>query len=174
MPTLVMMIGAPGSGKSYAANKISEKLDAGIVSTDKIRGALYGDEACQDDSARVFGYAYRLIAEYLSNGRNVVFDATNASAKYRRTSILSIKNRCDEIGLDFDKNVNLCAVVMDVPLETCLERNLGRDRVVPREAIERMHQKIDPSHIEQEGFDEVFILDENFTEFEPDLSYEKE
>ena len=174
MPTLTIMIGVPGSGKSYAANKISEKTGAAIVSTDHIRKVLFGSEACQKDPSRVFTIAYRLSADYLSHGRNVIFDATNTRGSDRADTVFSIKRLCDELSLDFDNEVEVCAVFVNTPLSVCLERNAKRERIVPEEVILKMYRRLSnltKESLEAEGFDEVFVLDEDC---EPDKAYERE
>ena len=42
-----MFIGIPASGKSTLAQKIAPTINAEILSTDKIREELYGDETVQ-------------------------------------------------------------------------------------------------------------------------------
>ena len=54
MPTLTLMIGCPGSGKSTIAKKMAQNTGAVIVSTDAIRGELFGDENCQMNPRLVF------------------------------------------------------------------------------------------------------------------------
>jgi predicted kinase len=51
------------------------------------------------------------------------------------------------------------AVFFDVPLAVCLERNRGRDRVVPADVVERMAAKLRAPTLE-EGFDKVTVVGE--------------
>ena len=45
----------------------------------------------------------------------------------------------------------------DVPLAVCRERNAGRDRVVPEEALEKMAAKL-VAPAEDEGFSKVTVV----------------
>lgn len=54
MPVLTMMVGVSYSGKSTIADKIARKTGAVIVSSNAIRGEIYGDESCQANHAKVF------------------------------------------------------------------------------------------------------------------------
>jgi predicted kinase len=49
------------------------------------------------------------------------------------------------------------AVFFDVPLEVCRERNRGRARVVPDEALDRMALKLKPPSPE-EGFSGITVI----------------
>jgi predicted kinase len=49
------------------------------------------------------------------------------------------------------------AVFFDVPLDVCLERNAGRPRVVPGEALAKMAAKLAPPSVE-EGFARVTVV----------------
>jgi predicted kinase len=49
------------------------------------------------------------------------------------------------------------AVLFDVPLETCLERNRRRERVVPEEAMRRMAGKLKAPTFE-EGFSKITVV----------------
>lgn len=62
--SLVIMVGIPGSGKSTLAKKIV-KDESQIVSTDKIRGEINGNEAEQSNASEVFNEYHRRIDEKL-------------------------------------------------------------------------------------------------------------
>ena len=73
MSKIYTMCGLPGSGKStYAKNYLP---DCVIVSSDAIRGELYGSEEIQGNAKKVFAEAFRRIREAVNNGQDVVFDA---------------------------------------------------------------------------------------------------
>ena len=44
-PALIIMVGAPGSGKSYLARTLSGALGAEIIQTDAVRKELYPEPA---------------------------------------------------------------------------------------------------------------------------------
>lgn len=61
MTKFTMMIGVFGSGKSTVAAEIAKETGAEIVSSDAIRGEIYGDENCQANPARVFEIVHQRV-----------------------------------------------------------------------------------------------------------------
>ena len=146
-PTLYILIGVPGSGKSTYAEELYQKSERGIclVSSDQLRKSLYGDESCQNDPKRVFGIAHRVIKNQLSHGFDVIFDATNI---YKRDREKIIK----EILFEVKREIRFVAIYFDTPIETCIARQELRERKVPTKVIEKMARQIDKPTFE-EGFD---------------------
>jgi len=80
---LVVLIGLSGAGKStLAANNFAPEE---IVSSDAIRGELFGDFRIQDNPGLVFQTFHQRIRDRLMAGLRVVADATSLTAKARRT-----------------------------------------------------------------------------------------
>jgi len=129
-----VMVGAPGSGKSTAGARLAELFDSVVVSTDAVRGDLWGDESVQGDWADVSREVERRVRCAAAGGRNVVLDATHAKRSYRRHAAEMLR----AAGYDV-----VVPVLAHPPLETCLERNAGRDRVVPADVVERMWLSIE-------------------------------
>lgn len=144
-----VMIGLPGSGKSTIARAF-EKAGYKIFSSDKTRGELYGDESIQGNPREVFDKLYKDIEDCLRRDKNIniVFDATNINRKDRK-QICDIARR---------RNIWIEALIMRTPLEICLERNSKRERVVPREAIERMVGRFEYP-LYSEGFNKISAID---------------
>lgn len=88
-PKFYMLCGLPASGKSHYALKLQEIISnksnekSVIISSDKIREELYGDENIQGNSEDVFSLIHERILSNLDNGINVIYDATNLKRKYR-------------------------------------------------------------------------------------------
>jgi predicted kinase len=145
------MIGLPGSGKSTLA---AQFLHDGwtVVSTDRIRAQLYGDEATQGEWLRVWREVQRelwAIAQ-LPHGQ-ALYDATNVIRRPRRQLITLARSW---------GYTRITGYWLDIPLEVCLERNLGRSRQVPSDIICRMHRRLEggkPSV--EEGLDELIRVD---------------
>ena len=77
MSDLIMMIGAPASGKTTFAHKLAKKKSNCIVlSSDEIRKSLYGDASVQGDGNLVFDILYRTAIDYLKQNYCVIVDAT--------------------------------------------------------------------------------------------------
>jgi len=142
---MYMMIGLPASGKSTIAKQISESEGAIIVSSDEIRKEM-GDENDQTNNEKVFKEVEKRLKEYLSQGKDVIFDATNINYKRRRDWL----NRFNKF--DIEK----IAVLVATTYEECLERNDKRKRRVPEGVIERMYFNF---YVPQyyEGFDDIQI-----------------
>ena len=83
-PLLVAMCGLPGTGKSYFAAKLTERLPFLILETDRLRKVLVvRPKYTTGEHRRVFNSCYHLINHYLINGYSVLFDATNLNEEFR-------------------------------------------------------------------------------------------
>lgn len=133
-PIAHIMIGAPGSGKSTAASKLKAMFDSIIVSTDKIREDLYGDESTQGEWRDIVEELKRRVRCAKAAGKNVIIDATHARAKSRKETIKFL----DECGFE-----QIVPVLVHPSLNTCLERNRKRDRNVPQRVVIAMWETIE-------------------------------
>src|SRR5438128_2960946 len=120
---LVVLCGPAGSGKSTWAAK--HFLPTQIVSSDECRGLVFDDPADQSVSGHAFDLMHFIIEKRLPLGRLTVADATNLTRENRRTLIRIAQAHY----------FNTAAIVFNVPIETCLERNAKRKRKVPQEAL---------------------------------------
>lgn len=147
-----MMIGLPGSGKSTIAKELSKKQNAHVHSSDEIRHELYGNEDNQDNNEEVFKKLNERINRDLSNGKNVIYDATNLSYKKRKIFLHTIKTEC----------IKECQLIA-VPYEECVNRNNKRNRKVSQEVMKKMYKSFFvPQYYE--GWDNIEIhynYDEN-------------
>lgn len=140
-----MLIGLPGSGKSYYTDKFKNCKEVAIVSSDAIRAELYGTEAEQGDPAKVFELMLSRTKKALANGIGVIYDATNLNAKRRKNLLKQIGNLA---------TVKV-ATVFATPYKLCLERNAKRARHVPEYAIKRMYLSFQYP-LESEGWDAIY------------------
>lgn len=135
-PTLVMMVGLVGSGKSTYAKQLAEEMPATVFSSDELREEMFGDVDNQENNQKLFQELHKRIKECLKSGNNAIYDATNISSKRRRGFLSELKN------IDCIKK----CVIMATPYKQCLENNRNRDRVVPERVIERMYRKWQTPH----------------------------
>lgn len=145
MATLNVLVGIPGCGKSTFAK--SGEIPGTVVSSDLIR-KMYWTEGDQMHNAEVFAIARDMTSTLLDDGKDVIMDATNLRPGWRKW--------CIDMAHEKGAQVNAYSFE-NVPLDTCLERNLMRARKVPAGIIRRMHtQLVTPT--KEEGFDEVYFL----------------
>lgn len=141
---LIVLGGLPASGKSTYAEMLVESGVFCAVSTDGIRGELYGDENIQGDGKTVFAIAHARIEDLGKDGNNVVFDATNIDRKTRINLVKKMRPHFDII---------ICKW-FSTPLLTCKLRNAKRERQVPEEVLDRMYERFRAPMLD-EGFDIV-------------------
>lgn len=152
MSKLFLMMGAPGSGKSYWATNHLSKNDI-YISRDEIRFSLISDE---DEyfakETEVFDIFINKINQYLNEGFNVFADATHLNPASRNKTISRIKAKVDEINVIF----------LDTSLSVCLERNALREgrKFVPETVIKNMYNSIKIPE-KEEGISKVYIVKNN-------------
>jgi len=141
---IIILVGLPGSGKSTYL----ERLGVTALSSDLIRQLLADDATDQTIHGRVFNTLRYLVRQRLAIGRQVTYvDATHLTPDERRPYIkIAQAYGCAAEALFFD-----------VPLEVCLDRNRGRARVVPEEAMRAMSGKLVPPSV-SEGFSRVTVV----------------
>lgn len=149
-PSLVVLIGAAGAGKSTLAARLFRPDE--IVSSDALRAAIAGDEADQRVSGIVFRALHRTLGRRLANGQLTVVDATNAERAFRRPLLA----RARAAGLPST------AIVLDLHPAIVVEQNAGRARVVDGDVIERhlaaVRRTVDRDVLGLEGFDQVIVV----------------
>lgn len=146
---LVVLIGVSGSGKSTFAAKHFGRFET--LSSDYFRGLVGNDETDQSVTAAAFDALHYVAGKRLEAGLLTVVDATSVQPAARQSLI--------ELARSHD--VLATAIVLDVPVEVCLERNETRgERRVPKSAIDRQHQQLRRSlkMLRREGFARVHVL----------------
>jgi protein phosphatase len=148
-PSLVVMVGAAGSGKSsFCARNF---LPTQVVSSDACRAMLADDPGDQKVSAAAFSLAYGITEERLRLRRLTVLDATNVESGARR-NLLRIAAR---------HHLPSVAIILALPTAVCRRQNGGRDgrrvgaRVIARQA-DRL--RADLPALRAEGFSGLHIL----------------
>ncbi|MCP5033307.1 MAG: AAA family ATPase, partial [Actinomycetia bacterium] len=128
---LVVLCGASGSGKSTFARQ--HFIPTEIVSSDHCRALVGDDETDQSVTGAAFGLLHTIIDKRLQLGRLTVVDATNVKPE-DRAQLVEIARRWDVLAT---------AIVFDLPVGVCLERNASRvDRRTPDHAIRRQHRNM--------------------------------
>lgn len=128
---ITMMVGVPGSGKTEMAKYLLKNAENTVyISSDEIRKEIFGNDNDQSDNIKVFNVFYDRLKQALKGNKNALLDATNISIKARKRVFETTKN--------LKKLVNVTAFVVNTDPAICFERNTKRERVVPKEVIERM------------------------------------
>ncbi len=147
--SLVLLIGASGSGKSTFARKHFNKHE--IVSSDECRGIVSNDENNQSATSDAFDLLHYIIGKRLKNGLLTVVDATNVQ-KEARKSLIQIAREYHTLPV---------AIVLDIPQQVCEERNIKRpDRNFGNYVIRQQKQQLRRSlkGLKREGFRQIYIF----------------
>lgn len=149
---LYMMVGIPGSGKSYflANNNLIKPYK--IISRDQIRFSLVkkGEEYFSKEK-EVFEKFVEAIKEGLDSDLNVYADATHLNEASRSKLLRAL-------GASL-KGVKVEAIVIKPPFDTIIEQNAQRTgrEFVPLSVIRRMNYQFTMPTCE-EGFNKVWIV----------------
>ena len=146
MPTLYILIGLPASGKTtYAKTTLK---NAYRVCHDDLVDMLMGEYDIKK-TATMHAVEWSIVHTILSRGEDVVVDRTNLDPVTRARFINAAQS--------VDIPVGIIGVVVDVPIETCKERNRMRVKPIPDEAYTRLAAHWMPARME-EGFDRLELI----------------
>jgi predicted kinase len=146
---MVVLIGPSGSGKSsFAARHFAPTQ---VLSSDALRAMVADDPSDQSATDSAFELLHAALAMRLAGRRLSVVDATNVEG-WARARLLAVAARLARPSV---------AIVLDLPLAICLERNAKRsDRRVPPASVRRQHARMRGSldGLAAEGFASVTVL----------------
>ena len=153
MPTLYMLVGVPGSGKSTWLSK-QDLSNAVVLSTDNYveHFAKLNNTTYTDIFKKVIGEATRLMKEDLrkaiADQKDVYWDQTNVTAKARAPKLAQVPHTWEKV-----------AVFFPTPPHPELTRRLASrpGKTIPANVVLAMASQLEtPS--EAEGFDEVIMV----------------
>ena len=152
-PTLIVLVGAAGSGKSTLAARLFAATPDAILSSDRFRARITGDEADQRVTRAAFAILHRELERRLAQRLTTVVDATSVTA-FARSGLV---RRAAAHGIP------AIAIVLDLDPRVVQARNAARaGRVVPPAAVERqlaeLVASLRPSRIDTEGFAAVHVV----------------
>lgn len=147
--SLVVLIGASGSGKSSFGRK--HFLPTEVLSSDFCRGLVADDENDQAATGDAFEVLHFIAGKRLAAGRLTVVDATNVQVESRRPLL----------ALTRQYHVPTVAIVFNLDERICLDRNRSRpDRDFGPHVVRRQTRDLRRSlrGLEREGFRQVHIF----------------
>ena len=148
-PSLVVLIGASGSGKSSFARR--HFLPTETLSSDACRGLVADDPNDQSATQDAFAVLEFIAARRLAQPRLTVVDATNVQRESRR-ALIQVAAAHDLFPV---------AVVLDLPEGVCRERNRERpDRDFGPHVVrrQRTHLRRSLRGLQKEGFRRSWVL----------------
>ena len=148
-----LLVGLPGSGKSSYATLWKESLPSSaiILSSDDIRQELWSDASNQSNPHLVFETMMERAISALNNHQDVIYDATNITAKVRKNTLARVL-----AGLNKDISIHATCTLITCSISECKRRQGDRERKVPNEVIDRMARQFETPWY-NEGWDSIYI-----------------
>ena len=152
-PSLVVLVGPAGSGKSTFAARCFAPGE--VLASDAMRAIVGRDESDQAVTRSAFALLNRQLDGRLRDGKLAVVDATNVEAHARRALLQRARAA----------RVPAVAIVLDLPPRIVLGRNQARagrvvEAAVVRHHLARLRAAVDRGQLEREGFDLVYRIRE--------------
>src|SRR5215210_6759336 len=147
--SLVVLIGASGSGKSSFAREHFKPTE--VLSSDFCRGLVSDDENDQAATKDAFDVLNYIAGKRLAGGRLTVVDATSVQQEARKP-LVALARAHDVLPV---------AIVLDMPEQLCHERNRDRpDRDFGPHVVRNQVRQLKRSlkRLKKEGFRHVSVL----------------
>ncbi len=145
---LVLLVGAPGSGKStFAALHFTADE---ILSTDALRLEFTGDEGSMDANPAVFAELRERLKPRMRRNLPTGVDATNPTSAIRA----QLRKMADRHGR------HTIVVALNLRRSVCRRRNAERDRTVPEHILDGLVSQVraELPDIDNEGFSAVYVF----------------
>lgn len=144
MLTLTMCKGLPAAGKSFWAKKqvAASKGKIKRINKDDLRAMIDDGIWSKDNEKHILKVRDKLIQHYMSNGFDVIVDDTNLHPKHEKA--------LQELAEGFQAMFEVKSF-LDVPLKTCITRDLKRDDSVGEKVIRNFYNMfVKPEPVEYE------------------------
>src|SRR3954470_16259886 len=148
-PSLVVLIGASGSGKSSFAARHFKPTE--VLSSDFCRELVADDANDQAATRDAFAVLHYIADKRLGAGRLTVVDATNVQREARKPLIALARER----------DLLAVTIVLDLPEAVCQERNRERpDRDFGAHVVKHQRSQLRRGikGLQREGFRRVWVL----------------
>ena len=154
IPNLIMLIGIPGSGKSYWVKKLKPKRSCALICPDEIRKEVLSNISDQSENIQIWAITKERTIKSLESGIDVILDATNVNSIYRKSFLMDIPDcRLHAILFECDPERACSRIASD------LKEKKDRSEV-PEEVIYRMYGEFlyTKKVISNEGFHSIQII----------------
>lgn len=150
-PSLILLIGASGAGKSTFARH--HFLPTEIISSDHCRAMICDNESDQTINAQTFGLLHHIARLRLLQKRLTVIDATNLQFRARRPLLRMARSN----------HLPIFAIVFNMSLAICQKQNATRpQRLVNDEVLAQHCFQLSATleRLDREGYERIYLLDE--------------
>ena len=145
-PTLIVLMGLPGTGKSYVSEYLRKKYGYIILSGEEITTQLFGTEKVSGDQyIQAYNYLRSEAVKLISQGKSVVIDGTNLKHSFRQQIYDEVK--CDKLVLIYLKTDD----------KTALDRISKRQNSCSPETYDKFKSQIEEPSVDEN----VFVLTSN-------------
>ncbi len=153
-PTLVVVCGLPGVGKTTVAEQVAERLDGLLLRTDVIRKEILSDpDYTEEESRMVYRELFDRARRTVEDGRSVVLDGTFKDAADR--------DRATELSASLGVDFRLVAVECDEDVvRERIERREGDESDADFEVHAMYREQFDPISMDHVTVDNSEGLDE--------------
>lgn len=135
-PTLIVLYGFPGSGKTFLARQLCEDMSAAHVQGDRIRFELFEQPRYDHQENEIVEHLMTYMAEeFLSAGISVVYD-TNATRLAQRRTLRDLARKT---------KAHAALAWIQIDIESAFARVVKRDR---RKADDRYSEALDRTTFE--------------------------
>lgn len=135
-PTLYLMLGYPGAGKTTIARLIAKQTNAAHLSSDSVRLALFpSPQFTPEEHAKLYQELDHTTEELLSQGKSVIYDANLNQLQHRR----------EKYDICARTNAKAVLVWVKTPQELAKERAVQDSRsklIPPNEAADKMFDRL--------------------------------
>lgn len=91
---IVLVMGLPGSGKSYFASRLAERINAEYTNSDRLRKELFPKRTYfEQEKAKVYEMLLAKMEEAINQKKNLVLDATFHKKATRELFVKNAKGR---------------------------------------------------------------------------------
>ncbi len=103
---IIVVIGLPGSGKSYFAERLAEKIGAEYVNSDRLRKSIFPKRTySEDEKIKVYKVMLDKMEGAIAQNNGLVLDATFHKASTREPFISKSKGNLRFIEIQVDEEI---------------------------------------------------------------------